>query len=450
MKISFENPDKVNGLLTITVEEADYQASVEKTLKDYRKKSNYPGFRPGMVPMGLIKKQYGASAKMDAINKLIGEQIYKYMQDNKIQMLGEPLPSEKQEAQDLEKPAPYTFAFDIAVAPEFKIELNGHNKIDHYTIIVDDALIDRQVEMFTSRNGTYEKAESYEDNDMLKGDLRELDEKGNTKEDGITVEAASILPNYIKDEAQKALFNGAKLGDIITLNVSKAFENEAEIASLLKVERDRVKDIKSDFSYQITDIQRYKKHPVDQELFDSLFGKDTVKSEKEFREKIAEGLKEQLAVDADYKFILDVRAYCEKKVGKLEFPDALLKRIMLNNNKDKGEEFVEKNYEQSIKELTWHLIKEQLVADNQIKVNDEDVLNAAKETARVQFAQYGMNNVPDEYVENYAKEILKKRENVDGLVDRAVDIKLTDALKKVVKLNEKEISLDDFNKMMSE
>ena len=450
MKISFENPDKVNGLLTITVEEADYQASVEKTLKDYRKKANYPGFRPGMVPMGLIKKQYGASAKMDGINKLIGEQIYKYMQDNKIQMLGEPLPSEKQEAQDLEKPAPYTFAFDIAVAPEFKIELNGHNKIDHYTIIVDDALIDRQVEMFTSRNGTYEKAESYEDNDMLKGDLRELDEKGNTKEDGITVEAASILPNYIKDEAQKALFNGAKLGDIITLNVSKAFENEAEIASLLKVERDRVKDIKSDFSYQITDIQRYKKHPVDQELFDSLFGKDTVKSEKEFREKIAEGLKEQLAVDADYKFILDVRAYCEKKVGKLEFPDALLKRIMLNNNKDKGEEFVEKNYEQSIKELTWHLIKEQLVADNQIKVNDEDVLNAAKETARVQFAQYGMNNVPDEYVENYAKEILKKRENVDGLVDRAVDIKLTDALKKVVKLNEKEISLDDFNKMMSE
>ena len=450
MKISFENPDKVNGLLTITVEEADYQASVEKTLKDYRKKANYPGFRPGMVPMGLIKKQYGASAKMDAINKLIGEQIYKYMQDNKIQMLGEPLPSEKQEAQDLEKPAPYTFAFDIAIAPEFKIELNGHNKIDHYTIIVDDALIDRQVEMFTSRNGTYEKAESYEDNDMLKGDLRELDEKGNTKEDGITVEAASILPNYIKDEAQKALFNGAKLGDIITLNVSKAFESEAEIASLLKVERDRVKDIKSDFSYQITDIQRYKKHPIDQELFDSLFGKDTVKSEKEFREKIAEGLKEQLAVDADYKFILDVRAYCEKKVGKLEFPDALLKRIMLNNNKDKGEEFVEKNYEQSIKELTWHLIKEQLVADNQIKVNDEDVLNAAKETARVQFAQYGMNNVPDEYVENYAKEILKKRENVDGLVDRAVDIKLTDALKKVVKLNEKEISLDDFNKMMSE
>ena len=350
----------------------------------------------------------------------------------------------------MEKPAPYTFAFDIAVAPEFKIELNGHNKIDHYTITVDDALIDRQVDMFASRSGSYEKAESYEDNDMLKGDLRELDEQGNTKEGGVTVEAASIMPNYIKNEAQKALFNGAKLGDIITINPSEAYESEAEIASLLKVEHDRVKDFKGNFSYQITDIQRYKKHPVDQELFDQMFGKDTVKDEKAFREKIAEGLKAQLAVDADYKFILDVRAYCEKKVGKLQFPDALLKRIMLNNNKDKGEEFVEKNYEQSVKELTWHLIKEQLVAANQIKVDDADVLNAAKETARVQFAQYGMNNVPDEYVENYAKEILKKRENVDGLVDRAVDIKLTAALKKVVKLNEKEISLDDFNKMMSE
>ena len=449
MNISFENPDKVNGLLTITVEEADYAATVEKTLKDYRKKANYPGFRPGMVPMGLIKKQYGSAAKMDAINKLIGEQLSKYIQDNKIQMLGEPLPSEKQEAQDLEKPTPYTFSFDIAIAPVFKIELNGHNKIDYYNITIDDALIDRQVDMFASRMGSYEKAESYEDNDMLKGDLRELDEKGNTKEGGITVEGASILPNYIKNKTQKARFKGAKQGDILTINPSKAYESEAEIASLLKVERDRVKDIKGDFSYQITDIQRYKKHAIDQELFDQTFGKDVVKDEKAFREKIAEGLKKQLEVDADYKFILDVRAYCEKKVGKLTFPDALLKRIMLNNNKDRGADFVEKNYEQSIKELTWHLIKEQLVAANGIKVDDSDVLNAAKESARAQFAQYGMNNVPDEYVENYAKEMLKKRENVDGLVNRAVDIKLTAALKKAVKLNEKEISLDDFNKMMS-
>ena len=450
MNISFEIANKVNGLLTLTVEEADYQENVEKALKDFRKKANYPGFRPGMVPMGLIKKQYGASAKMDAINKLIGEQIYKYVQDNKIQMLGEPLQHEGQEPQDLEKPAPYTFQFDIAVAPEFSIELNGHNKIDHYTITIDDALIDRQVDMFASRLGSFESVDSYEDNDMLKGDLRELDEKGNTKEGGLIVEAASVMPNYIKNEAQKALFNGAKKGDIITMNPREAYENNAELAAFLKVKEAELGNYTGNFSYQITDIQRYKKHAVDQELFDRTFGEGEVKSEKAFRERIAEGLKEQLSVDADYKFIQDVRAYCEKKVGDLQFPDALLKRIMLNNNKERGEEFVEKNYANSLKELTWRLIKDQLVVAHNIKVDDKDVLEAAKETARVQFAQYGMNNVPDDYVENYAKEIMKKRENVDGLVDRASDIKLCEALRKVVKLNEKEISLEDFNKMMSE
>ena len=451
MNISFENPDKVNGLLTITVEEADYKENVEKTLNDYRKKANYPGFRPGMVPMGLVKKQFGTSAKMDAINKLIGEQIYKYVNDNKIQMLGEPLPSEKQEPQDLEKGTTFTFVFDIAVAPEFKMVLDGHNKLDHYTITVDDELIDRQVEMFASRAGSYDKAEVFEGNDMLKGDIRELDAQGNTKEGGITVEGAVLMPEYIKVDDQKKLFEGAKLGDVITFNPKKAYpENDTEISSLLKIEREEAKDLTADFSYQITEIQRFKKHEINQELFDQLFGEGTVKNEEEFRNKIAEGLKEQLAVDADYKFILDVRAYCEKKVGKLEYPDALLKRIMLNNNQDKGEEFVEKNYEQSIKELTWHMIKEQLVAARDIKIVDADVLDAAKETARTQFAQYGMNNVPDEYVENYAKEILKKKENVDGLVDRAIDRKLVVALKDSVKLNEKEISLDDFNKMMQE
>ena len=451
MNISFGNPDKVNGLMTLTVEEADYKENVEKTLKDYRKKANYPGFRPGMVPMGLIKKQFGTSAKMDAINKLVGEQIYKYVQDNKIQMLGEPLPSETQDAQDLEKDGPYTFKFDIAVAPEFKIELNGKNKIDYYNITVDDKLIDRQVEMFASRSGSYEKAETFEGNDLLKGDLRELDEQGNTLEGGITIETASLMPAYIKVEDQKKLFEGAKLGDIITFNPRKAYpDNDSEIAGLLKIERNQVADHVGDFSFQVTEIQRYKSHEVNQELFDQVFGKDAVKSEEEFRNKIAEGVKQQLITDSDYKFILDVRAYCEKKVGELTYPEALLKRVMLNNNKDKGQEFVEKNFAQSIKELNWHLIKEQLVAAHEIKVDDADIKEAAKETARVQFAQYGMNNVPDEYVANYADELLKKRENVDGFVDRAIDMKLIAALKAVVKLNEIEISLDDFNKMMEE
>ena len=452
MKISFENPDKINGLLTLVVEEEDYKNDVEKTLKDYRKKANVPGFRPGQAPMGMIKRQFGASVKMEAVNKLVGQQIYKYVQDNNIQMLGEPLPSEKQEPVDIEQDGPYTFMFDIAVAPEFKVALSGRDKVDYYNITVDDKILDQQVEMYASRSGSYEKAEVYQENDMLKGDLRELDENGNTKEGGITVEGAMMMPSYIKVEEQKNLFNDAKVGDIITFNPKKAYpDNDTEVAQLLKIERDSVKDLESEFSYQVTEIQRFKKHEVNEELFKLALGEDTdVKDEAAFRAKIAEGLQAQLVGDSDYKFLLDVRAHCEKKVGKLQFPDALLKRIMLANNKDKGEDFVEKNYEESLKELTWHLIKEQLIKAQDIKINDEDVKETAKEAARAQFAQYGMTNIPEEYVENYANEILKKGNSTDALVDRSIDRKLATALKTVVKLNEKEISVEDFNKMMQE
>ena len=452
MKISFENPDKINGLLTIVVEEEDYKNDVEKTLKDYRKKANVPGFRPGQAPMGMIKRQFGPSVKMEAVNKIIGQQIYKYVQDNKIQMLGEPLTSEKQAPVDIEKDGPYTFMFDIAVAPEMKVSLTGRDKVDYYKIVVDDKTIDQQVDMLASRSGSYEKAENYEGNDMLKGDLRELDENGNTKEGGITVESAVLMPSYIKVDDQKKLFDGAKLGDIITFNPRKAYpDNDTEVSQLLKIERDAVKDMESEFSYQITEIQRFKKHEVNEELFKQVFGEDTdVKDEAAFRAKIAEGLQAQLVNDSDYKFILDVREHCEKKVGELQFPDALLKRIMLANNKDKGEEFVEKNYAESIKELTWHLIKEQLIKAQNIKVDDNDLMETAKEAARAQFAQYGMNNIPEEYIENYAKEILKKGDATDALVDRSIDRKLAAALKTAVKLNEKEISVEDFNKMMQE
>lgn len=449
MKISFENPDKVNGLLTLTVEEADYKENVEKTLKNYRKKANVPGFRPGMVPMGMIKRQFGTTAKVDEINKLLGEQIYKYVKDNNIQMLGEPLPSDKQEPVDMEKEAPYTFMFDIAVAPEFKAELTGDDTIDYYTITVDDKIIDQQIDVFASRAGHYDKVENYQANDMLKGDIRELDENGNTKEGGITVEGAVLMPEYIKVEDQKKLFDGAKLGDIITFNPKKAYpESDIEVSSLLKMKKEEVADLTADFSYQITEISRYVKAEVNQELFDQVYGKDVIKDEKDFREKIAEGLKAQFAVDSDFKFIQDVRKYLVDKVGALTYPDALLKRIMLNNNKDKGEEFVEKNYEQSIKELTWHLIKEQLVKANGIKIEDADIEETAKEAAKAQFAQYGMNNIPEEYIENYAKDMLKKREYIDSFVDRSIDRKLTEILKNVVKLENKTATLEEFNKMM--
>ena len=452
MKITFDCPDKINGLLTMTVEAADYQEQVEKTLKNYRKKAQVPGFRPGMVPMGMIKKQYGTAVKVDEVNKLMGEKLYEYIRENKIQMLGEPLPNqEKQVPQDFEKDAELTFVFDIAVAPEFKVELTNKDKIDYYKIKVDDKLIDDQVQMYQSQAGEFVKAEVFSGNDTITGDLRELDAEGNTKEGGITTEGGMIMPAYIKDEDQKKLFDGCKPGDIITFNPKKAYpDNDAEVAALLKVQKDDVKDLMADFSYQVTEIRHYQPAEVDQKLFDRVFGEGTVTDEKAFREKIAESIAPQLQQNSDYKFLLDIRQYVEKKVGDLQFPETLLKRMMLQNNQDKGADYVEKNFEGSIKELKWHLIKEQIVAANNIKVEEADLKAVAKEVIRAQFAQYGMSNVPDDVLENYAAEQLKKRENVDNFVDRAVDMKLTEALKNVVKLNEKEVSLEDFNKQMQE
>lgn len=452
MKISFENPDKLNGLLTIVVEEADYKEEVEKALKDYRKRANIPGFRPGQVPMGLLKRQVGPQVKMDAINKILGENLQKYIVDNKIHMLGQPMASETQEAVELEKPAPYTFKFDIAVAPEFNIELTNRDTIDYYDIKVDDKLIDQQVEMFANRAGHYDKAEEFEPEkrDMLKGDIRELDANGNTLEGGITVEGAVMMPQYIKVDDQKKLFDGSKLGDIITFNPRKAYpENDAEIASLLKIDRKEVENHTGDFSYQITEISRFVNAENNKELWDSVYGAEAnINDEAAFRAAIAESISKQLERDSDYKFMQDLRAYADKKVGDLQFPDALLKRVMLANNEDKGAEFVEKNYEPSIKELKWHLVRDQIAKANNIQVEDADIRESAAQMARAQFAQYGMNNVPDEYVNNYVEEMMKKRENIDSFIEAALDRKLSVALKSVVKLKKKSVSLDEFNKLM--
>ena len=450
MKIAFDCADKINGILTMTVEPADYQEKVEKTLKDYRKKAQVPGFRPGNVPMGMIKRQYGTAVKVDEVNRLLGEKLYEYIRENKIQMLGEPLPNtEKQVAQDFEKDGDLTFVFDIAVAPEFEAKLSGRDKIPYYTITVDDKLIGQQVEMYQSQAGEFVKADVFSGNDTITGDLRQLDENGNTIEGGITTEAGMVMPAYIKEESQKKLFDGCKPGDIITFNPKKAYpDNDAEVAAMLKVKKEDVADVNSDFSFQVTEIRHFQPAEVNQALFDRVFGEGNVKDEKEFREKIAEQLKAQFVGSSDYKFLFDVRAHLEEKVGELQFPEALLKRIMLQNNKDKGEDFVEKNFDASIKELKWHLIKEQIVAAQKIEVKDEDLKVVAKNAMRAQFAQYGMSNVPEDVLENYAEEQLKKRENIDNFVDRAVDLKLTEVLKNVVKLDEKAISLDDFNKLL--
>jgi len=445
-----QNVDKVSALLTVNIEKADYQERVEKVLKKYRQQVNMPGFRKGMVPMSLIKKQFGKSAMAEEVDKLMQDAVNNYIRENKVNMLGMPLPNdEKMQTIDFDTQENFEFVFDIALAPEFKAEITEQDTLDFYTIAVSDEMVNSQVDMYAQRAAKYEKVEEYADRDMVKGLLAELDENGNTKEGGIQVEGAVMMPSYMKNDEQKAIFATAKVNDVLVFNPNAAFEgNEAELSSLLKIKREEVAEMKSNFSFQVEEITRAVPAALDQALFDQVFGEGAVSSEEEFRGKIKEGIAAQFIADSNYKFLLDARTYLMNKVGKLEFPDALLKKIMLMNNEDKGESFVEENYEKSLEELTWHLIKEQLVEAFGIKVEQADILEMAKENTRMQFAQYGMMSIPEEMLENYAKEMLKKKENVEGLVNRAVESKLAVALKSKAALNNKEVSMEEFNDLL--
>jgi len=446
MNVKFEKVDAVNGLITIEMEKADYAANVEKQLKDLKKKAQLPGFRPGQVPMSLLKKRFGGECTAEAINKLLGEKLYGYIREEKLSVLGEPLPSEKQGPVDFETQDVLTFVFDVALAPEFDAKVSDKDSVDYYTIEVTDEMIEQQVKAFASRAGHQEKVEEYQSRDMVKGILGQLDENGSVLEGGVQVEGAVMLPDYFKNDDQKKLFEGAKVNDVLTLNPYKAYDgNVVELKSLLKVEEEQAKELTGDFSFQIEEISRYVPAEVNQELFDQIYGEGKVTSDEQFRETIKASLTEEYKNDSDYKFGLDLRAYLEGRIGEQTYPEAMLKRVMQANNPDK--EISEDEFKASIKELTWHLIKEQLSDQFELKVEQADVLETAKMIARMQFAQYGMQNVPEDALTNYANQMLQDKRQAEGLVTRTVENKIIAKAKEVVKLAEKSVSMEDFNKM---
>ena len=441
MNITLQTTDKLNGVVTAVVEPADYQENVKKAIKEFRKNADMPGFRKGMVPEGLIRKKYGTSILAEEMNKLLQSKLYEYIRENKINMLGELMPTEGNDKIELVDGNTFTFTFDIAIAPEIKVELSAKDKLPYFQVEVEDKVVDAQVQMYRQRGGNYEKVDSYEDNDMVKGAVVEVDKKGNPVEGGVTAEGVVMLPKYFKK-----LFEKAKTNDVITFNPAEAYDNsEAELASLLKIEKEQVAEHKGDFQFTISEITRYVPGPLNQELFDQVFPGGEVKSAEDFSAKIKSQLQEQYDKDADYRFLGDLRNYLFEKVGEVEFPDEKIKKIMKANAKN--EEEVEANYQKNIESLKWHLIKEQLVEQNQIKVEDTDVIDMAREVTKMQFAQYGLINIPEEYINNSVNEMLKKRETVDNLIDRSIEMKLAKALKEIVKLNVKKVSVEEFNKM---
>ncbi|NMA74629.1 MAG: trigger factor [Bacteroidales bacterium] len=449
MKVSLENKDKVNGLLSVTVEKEDYQEKVEKILKDFRRDAQIPGFRKGKVPMGLIKKQHGIAVLVEEVNKLLSDGIYNYIKENDIRIIGNPLPNEEKQAElNFETMEEFEFIFDIAIAPEINADVSKEDKVDYYTVEISDEMINNQVNSYRSYTGEHQTVESYEDKDMLKGHMAELDEEGNIKEGGITVEETVMMPSAIKEEEQKLIFENAKVNDVLTFNPYKAFDgNKAELSSLLKLENNEdIENLKADFSFQISEIRRFVEGEINQELFDKVLGEGVVSTEEEFKEKIKEQLAYRYGLESEYKLQKDLHQLLLDKAGKIEFPDELLKRMFKQEQK---EELTEEDYKKAIEDLTLHLIEEELVKKYEIKIEEKDIQEMAKSVARLQMMEYGALSMPDEIIDNFAQNMLKDEKTANMLITRAINEKLTAALKENVTLNEKKVSTEEFQELLT-
>ena len=442
MQVNKTDIDALNAKLTITIEPQDYQEGVQKQLKDIRRRANIPGFRPGMVPAGLVKKMYGKAVLGEEVNKAINDGIYNYIKDSNLNVLGEPLPNEEETPTiDWDVDTTFSFTFDIALAPAFDAKLDGKNKITYYDITVSDEQVNNQVEAYAARFGQYVQVDDYLSGDMLKGTMTEQ------KEDGIVKENAVLSPDYMQNAEQKKLFDGAKKGDIITFNPKQAYNNDTEISSMLSIKKEEVESIADTFTFEIQSITRHEKSAVDAELFAKVYGEGKVADEAQFREMIREEIKSNFTKDSDYKFGLDAKAAIMKKMDKLEFPEAFLKRWLKQRDEKMTEEQLEKEFPQMIEDVKWQMAKDQLSELYSIKVEKEDIEAYAKEMTRMQFMQYGLNNVDDELLTQYAQETMKNENQVRGIISRVQENKIYDILKTKVKLENKEISYEEFGKL---
>jgi len=447
MNITKENIDDLNAVLKISVEKPDYDGNVEKVLRDYRKKANIKGFRPGMVPIGLIKKMYGKAVQIDEINKLVTENIQKFLTDEKIEILGDPLPrTDDREKIDFDTQESFTFSFDLGLAPAFDIKLSNKNKVPYYEIAADDKMKNDYLENYTRRYGKFEKADQSEAKDMLKGKIEALDADGNPVADGLRVDDTTLSIDIIKNEKIKKHFIGKAENDVIDFDLRKAFPNDNEISGLLKKQKDEVKEINGDFRFTINEISRFYPADINQELFDRIYGEGVVSSEEEFRKKIEEEITVNLKNESDYKLSLDLKKTALEKTDFM-LPEDFLKRWLLKVNEKTTEDQIEKEFGTFKQDLKWQLIRNKIARMYEVKITEEELRKEAENITRYQFRQYGLFYATDEQVTNYAKETLKREEDAKRIADKILEEKVISLLKGMVKLDAKRVSIEEFNKL---
>ena len=442
MNITLNNSDPVNATITIVIGKEDYQPQVKKALNDIRKTIVIPGFRKGNAPPTRIQAMYGKSVLVDEINKLVSDKLYKYIEENKLNVLGEPLPSKQEQAPlDFDRQEDYEFVFDLALAPEMDIKFTKADKLPYYAITVSDEMIEKQISNYRANYGSHISVDSVETGDIVKGVL--VEQNGSIEYDG-----AVLMPSYMKNETEKEKFTGAKIDDVISFNPYNAYEgNETELASFLKIKKEEVNAHTGDFTLTVKEITRYKEAELGPELYDKLYEPGTVTSEEAFQAKIKENIAKQFAPESDYKFILDAKQALEDKAKEIPFPDEFLKRWLMASDSKYTAESIEEEYPKILADLKFHLIKEKIVKDNDIKISKEDVEQKAVDVTRAQMAQYGMYNIPDHLLENYVQDMLKKQETVRNLIDQALETKLIALFKEQATLKTKKVTVEGFGKL---
>lgn len=446
MNITRENIDDLNAVLNIQVEKTDYEDKVEKILRDYRKKANIKGFRPGMVPIGLIRKMYGTAAKIEEVNKTISESIQKYLSDEKLEILGDPLPKTNEEENiDFETQDEFKFSFELGLAPVVDLKINKKNKVNLYEISVDEKMINDHKENYTRRFGDFKNVDKVGEKDMVKGKIEPLDNEGNTVSEE-SVEDTSVAVDIIKDEEIKKTFIEKKPGDTVDFNIRKAFPDDNEIAGLLRIDKEKIENIRETYRITIKEISRFYPAEIDQDLFDKIYGENTVKTEEEFNKKIEEEIAVSLKGESNYKLMQDIRNMVIEKTD-LPLPEDFLKKWLLKVNENTTSEQIEKEFDSFKKDLKWQLIKNKVAKDNEIKITEEELTKEAENITRYQFQQYGIYYATDEQISNYARETLKRENDAKKIADNILDNKVIDALKEIINIQPKSVTAEEFNKL---
>ena len=437
MEIIKNQIDDLNLELTLSIVKEDYSDKKKKRISEYRRKAEIKGFRKGMVPVSLVEKMYGPSALVDSVNDVISEALNNYIKDNSLRVVGEPLPSEDQPQTEWVDGNDFTFKFDVATTPELSFELSSSDEVPYYNINVTEAAKKEMKANLLKQYGSLEDGDAAGEDDFIIVDL----EQGETRIEGAYVSIRNV------DEAQRASFIGLKAGDVLDVDVNKAFTNETDRASLLKVKKEELASLEPVWKMTVKNVKTFKSAEVSQETFDKIFGEGKVNSEEEFDAKIAERLVAEYAQESEFRFSKDAKDYLMKKAD-IALPEKFLKRWIFVANEGKFTmEEIDKEFDAFLEDFRWQMIKGYLAQKYEVKVEQEDLLSSAKSFAAYQFAMYGMANVPEEQLEAFAKNILSQEKEGRRVYEQVEEQKVLNAARAQMTLKAKKISVEKFREL---